>query len=422
MKKINELILFLLIIGLCVSAVNLVFIAREKSAGAQIDYNNNTPSLLNKELKDLNNGIGDKKKEIERLQDKQKKFSDAISAKQGEKASLNNQLSILDNRAAKAELDIELVETDIEKTNLEIQKTDLEIKEGNKQIEKEKSYIANVLGLIYKRDNISTLEILLLNNTLSEFLSQSKYLEDVNREIEESLENFKKLKRLSEKEKKNLEAQKAELRILKEELAQRQQSLNSEKETKIYVLSQVKQSEREYERLLALAKKEQADAAAEIASLEKLVRAKIAAMEGAKLEFNDNGFIWPVTKNVITAYFHDPDYPFRYIFEHPAVDIRAAQGTTLKASASGYVARTKYGAGGAYGYIMLIHGDGLSTVYGHVSKIFVTEDEYVVQGQPIGLSGGIPGTPGAGRLTTGPHLHFEVRLNGIPVDPLAYLP
>ena len=367
--KISELVLFLLIIGLCVSAVNLIFIVNEKNADAQVDYNNNTASLLNKELKDLNNGIGDKKKEIERLQDKQKKFSDAISAKQNEQASLNNQLSILDNRVAKAELDIELVETDIERTNLEIQKTDLEIEDSNKQIENEKHHIANVLGLIYKRDNISALEILLLNNTLSEFLSQSKYLEDVNREVEESLKNFKKLKRQSEKEKKNLEAQKAELGILKEELAERQQGLNSEKDTKIYVLTQVKSSEREYERLLAQAKKEQEDAAAEIASMEKLVRAKIAAMEGAKLEFNDGGFIWPVTKNVITAYFHDPDYPFRYIFEHPAVDIRAAQGTTLKASASGYVARTKYGAGGAYGYIMLIHGDGLSTVYGHISKI-----------------------------------------------------
>ncbi len=419
--KINELVLFLLVIGLCAAGVNLIFIANEKSAGAQIDYNNNTASLLNKELKDLNNGIGDKKKEIERLQDRQKKYSDAIGAKQGEQASLNNQLSILDNRVAKAELDIELVETGIERTNLEIRKTDLEIEENSKQIEKEKNHIANVLGLIYKRDNVSTLEILLLNDTLSEFLSQSKYLEDVNREIEDSLENYKKLKRQSEKEKKTLDGQKIELQILKKELAERRQGLSSEKETKIYVLGQVKQSEREYERLLAQAKKEQEDAAAEIASLEKLVRAKIAQMEGTKLEFNDNGFIWPVTKNVITAYFHDPDYPFRYIFEHPAIDIRAAQGTTLKASASGYVARTKYGANGAYGYIMIIHGDGLSTVYGHVSKIFVNEDDYVVQGQPIGLSGGLPGTPGAGRLTTGPHLHFEVRLNGIPVDPLAYL-
>ena len=159
-----------------------------------------------------------------------------------------------------------------------------------------------------------------------------------------------------------------------------------------------------------------------IASMEKLVRAKLAKLQGKKLEFNDNGFIWPVKKNVITAYFHDPDYPFRYIFEHPGVDVRAAQGTTLKAAASGYVARVKAGPKGGYGYIMIIHGDGLSTVYGHIPKAYVKEDEYVVQGQTIGLTGGLPGTAGAGRLTTGPHLHFEIRLNGIPVDPLGYLP
>ena len=131
--------------------------------------------------------------------------------------------------------------------------------------------------------------------------------------------------------------------------------------------------------------------------------------------------IWPVPRNTITSYFHDPDYPFRNIFEHPAIDIRAGQGTVLKAAASGYVARVKEGVGGSYGYIMLIHGDGLSTVYGHVSKIYVEEDEYIVQGQTIGLTGGLPGTPGSGALTTGPHLHFEVRLNGIPVNPLNYL-
>lgn len=169
------------------------------------------------------------------------------------------------------------------------------------------------------------------------------------------------------------------------------------------------------------AKKEQGEAAAEIVSLEKLVRAKLTELEGGDLEFNDNGMAWPVPRNVVTAYFHDPDYPFRYIFEHPGIDIRAGQGTTLKAAASGYVARTKNGGVSGYSYIMLIHGDGLSTVYGHVSKILVSEDDYVVQGQTIGLTGGIPGTPGAGKLTTGPHLHFEVRLNGIPVDPLSYL-
>jgi hypothetical protein len=76
-------------------------------------------------------------------------------------------------------------------------------------------------------------------------------------------------------------------------------------------------------KLLKQSKKEQEDANAEIASMEKLVRAKLAKLEGKKLELNPNGLVWPVTKNTITAYFHDPDYPFRNIFEHPAVDVRA---------------------------------------------------------------------------------------------------
>ena len=412
-KNINKAILLILILGVvfCTYAPDFA-----------IGQAGNQTSLINKEIKNLNSDIDGKKNQIKKMRNKQKEFSEAIAQKQSEKASLNNQLAILDNRLAKAELDIELVETDIGLVELETQKTDIAIESKNKEIKKEREDIANVLQLLQKKDNVTTLEIMLVNSTLSDFLSQVKYLEDINENVKDSLLGLKKLKNQLEKEKRNLEEQNKDLDKSKEDLINKQKQLESEQDTKILVLSQVNQSERQYQRLLAEAKKEQEEAAAEIASLEKLVRAKIAKLEGRKLEFNDEGLIWPVARNVITAYFHDPDYPFRYIFEHPGVDIRAGQGTSLKAAASGYVARTKNGGKTGYSYIMIIHGDGLSTVYGHVSKMYVSEDEYVVQGQTIGLTGGLPGTPGAGRLTTGPHLHFEVRLNGIPVDPLSYLP
>jgi len=384
--------------------------------------NAQSEDAINEQIKDLNNDIQDKQLDVKAIQEKQKKYTEAIKQKQGEKASLNNQLAILDNRMAKAELDIELVETDIDTTKLQIKKTDIEIRSKEKNIKSEKDHVANVLKLIYKQDNVSELEILLLNDSLADFLSQVKYLEDVSKNIEDSLEGLKRMKRKMEKEKVALEKQNKDLDGLKKELVDKQNSLEEEKNTKLFVIDQVGRSEREYQRLLKSAKAEQEEAAAEIASMEKLVRAKFAQLEGESLVFNDNGFMWPVTKNVITAYFHDPDYPFRHIFEHPAIDIRASHGSTLKASASGYVARVKFDGTTRYGYIMLVHGDGLSTVYGHISKSYVKEDEYVVQGQKIGLSGGLPGTAGAGQLTTGPHLHFEVRLNGIPVDPLAYLP
>ena len=75
-----------------------------------------------------------------------------------------------------------------------------------------------------------------------------------------------------------------------------------------------------------------------------------------------------------------------------------------------------------YAYVMIVHADNFATIYGHVSAVYVEPDQVVQKGQTIAAIGGLPGTPGAGRFTTGPHVHFGVRLNGIPVDPLIYLP
>lgn len=376
---------------------------------------------LNDQVKKLNDQIKNKRDRVEDIQRKQEEYNRQLKQKQAEKADLANQLDLLDNRIAKAQLDLEMTETEIDRTNLEINKTNLQISDKEVEILKEKERIGAILRLLYKSDRASSLEILLLNDSFSEFLNQVKYLEDVNGELSAGIKNLEKLRSDLATKKSELDSKSAELVKLKQQMVDSKAALDGQKEEKGFVLEQTKSSEREYQRLLAQAKQEQAAAAADIVSLEKLVRDKMSQAQKKKLEMNDTGYVWPVPKNTITATFHDPDYPFKYIFEHPAVDIRAKQGTPLKAAASGYVARAM-NAGKGYSYIMLVHGDNMATVYGHVSKIIVQEDEYVVQGQIIGYSGGMPGTPGAGKLTTGAHLHFEVRQNGIPVNPLDYLP
>ncbi len=416
MAKYFKIILGLILI-FSISASTSMAVFGEKN-----DLSANSTTIINKEVKKINNDIQGKKLDIKRIQQKQEKYSNAIKQKQQEKASLNNQLAILDNRVAKSALDLELAQTKIERIELEIRKTDQEIDDQNKDIEVEKTKIANVLRLANKKGNASTLEIILLNNSLSEFMSQVKYLEDINTSIKDSLDKLKDFRYQLNKDKNVLEKQNKDFAKLKDNLQTKKDALESEKDSKIMIVAQLSSSESEYQKMLEQARREQQEAASEIVSLEKAARAKLASLQNKKIELNVDGLIWPVPKNTITAYFHDPDYPFRYIFEHPAIDIRAAQGTPLKAAASGYVVKVKSGGATGYGYIMLVHGDGLSTVYGHASKSYVKEDEYVVQGQIIGKSGGLPGTPGAGRFTTGPHLHFEVRLNGIPVDPLGYLP
>jgi murein DD-endopeptidase MepM/ murein hydrolase activator NlpD len=130
---------------------------------------------------------------------------------------------------------------------------------------------------------------------------------------------------------------------------------------------------------------------------------------------------WPVdpTYRGISTTFHDPTYPFRHLFEHSGIDIPQQQGSDVTAAAPGYVAWTRTGS--MYGnYIMVIHSNGLATLYAHLSKVLVKQDDFVGRGDVIARSGGQPGAPGAG-LSTGPHLHFEVRKDGIPVDPMGYL-
>lgn len=375
------------------------------------------------EINELNLKIQNQKKQIDTLKAKQQEYQAQIEAKRQDRISLSNQLSLLENHLVKSQLDIEGTNLEIDKTNLEIQKIEIDSANLDSKIEEQKVHITSLLRLVYKQDQVSTLEMLLLNDSLAEFLNQAKYLEDTNKEIGESVEDLRVDKERLENNKLTLNEKDNELLALKEKLEEKKDNLLYEQESKTFILEETRSSEKEYQSLLLQAKREQDQAMADIANAERLIRKKMSEKDQQKLNNGNNTIGWPVPKNVIVTQFHDADYPYRNIIgEHSAVDIRAKQGTTIVAAADGYVAKVKFDGSKSYSYIMIIHGNGLATVYGHVSATYVLTDQYVTQGQAIGRSGGMPGGTGSGPFTTGPHLHFEVRKDGLPVNPENYLP
>jgi Membrane proteins related to metalloendopeptidases len=119
------------------------------------------------------------------------------------------------------------------------------------------------------------------------------------------------------------------------------------------------------------------------------------------------GFIWPVDGVVVSG------FGLRWGRLHEGIDITAASGTPIRAAASGTVIYA--GWLGGYGNLVVIdHGNGLATAYAHASAILVGVGQQVSQGETVSLVGSTGNS-------SGPHLHFEVRVNGVAVDPLLYL-
>jgi len=164
--------------------------------------------------------------------------------------------------------------------------------------------------------------------------------------------------------------------------------------------------------LASLSAEERADAS-ELDSLQKVsleLSAKIRAAQShstVQRSASAAGLIWPVNAPITSP------FGWRWGRMHEGIDLGAAYGTPIAAAAGGTVIYA--GWLGGYGNLTVIdHGGGLATAYGHQSSIAVSDGEQVAQGQTIGYVGSTG-------HSTGPHLHFEVRVNGVAVDPLGYL-
>ncbi|MFH0873696.1 MAG: peptidoglycan DD-metalloendopeptidase family protein [Candidatus Komeilibacteria bacterium] len=384
------------------------------------------PSLDNaadQEIWQLNQQINEKKKAIEELQRQAEVYKKTLAQKQQKISTLTNQLSQINSTIGRVSLEIESLELQIDEVNLRLESTKLKISAKEREILEQKNRMGDIIRVLDDRyENNGLVLVLATSDSLGDYMDSLQTLQNLERDLYDNLDQMNNLKIALVSDQNQLADNRSNLNTLIENLGGKKDQLQSQQEVKSTLIRSTKGEESKYQKLLAQAKAEAAQIDSDITNLEKVAREKLQRQvtKGNVLGSGET-FSWPVLSQVVTSYFHDPDYPFRNVFEHPGVDIRAKQGTEVRAAKSGYVAKAK-NAGMGYSYVILVHDNQISTVYGHLSKILVTDDNFVNQGQIIGYSGGTPGTAGAGPFVTGPHLHFEVRLNGIPVDPLNYLP
>ncbi|MBI4122131.1 MAG: peptidoglycan DD-metalloendopeptidase family protein [Parcubacteria group bacterium] len=380
------------------------------------------------EIKKLNEQINSKNNDIKSLDAKADAYAKLIEQKQRQKESLDNELSLIENRIKKTEINIERKGKEIEAANLIIRETTLMIGVKEQQIEIQRVQLASLLREINRQDQRGQLEVLMANDNISKFFSYLKHLEDVQSNVRVTLSSVKAAKRDLEVYQFGLEQDKAELQTLALELEIEKQKLDEEKKGKVQLINETEASEEEYQRRLSEIRSQQRVANDEVAQLQDSIKEKLhqAQLKNPSFVLNPNSLLWPVPRQGIVTYFHDPTYPYRHIVgEHSGLDMRTlingfpSMGLPVKASASGVVVKVIRNGRFTGNAVFISHGD-LMTVYLHLSVIYVNTDDFVEVGKIFARSGGAPGDPGAG-LSSGPHLHYEVRKNGIPIDPCQYL-
>lgn len=376
------------------------------------------------EINVLQKKISEKRARIELLEKSILEYKDKIQQKQLEAQSLSNQLSILDNRISEVQLDIESNENTLAALQFEIERDTIIIESKEKDIARQKKMIEEMIRMIYYNDNQTYLDIASNYKNFSDFYNQVQYLKNVEGELYRSVSALREAKTDVENQKVQTKERQKAYEKVQVVLSEKKDDYKEEVFLKEDLLTQTHQSEVKYKTLLSTLKSQYQQIEGEITGIEKEVRKKLAEQDKLKQIEESGGslFTWPVPSKKVTATFHDPDYPYRNVFEHSGLDIRASQGTPVKAAGSGYVAQARRcSSASCYSYILIIHQNGLSTVYGHMSGITTKIDQFVTRGDVIGYSGGTPGTSGAGPFVTGAHLHFEVRKNGIPINPAPFL-
>lgn len=411
-----------------------------------------TQAALNTEKQ----ALSERQKNLAEVEQQIANYEKEIETLRTQIQTLESQLQLLDNAINITQLKIRAVLLQIEEKEQDIRTNTENVSIAEAAVGNQKDILRQFISLLYKQDVLyfSKADTLSADPTLyvdggsvTTVLARKRYLETLRDTGTKMLGDYQDIGTLLEVQRTQLSNDQKRLLTLKGQLAQEERNLDEQREAKALLITETQGQQANFETLLDKSKQEEIQIEQEVQAMQSNIaeiEARIRAYQTTTLGSSNLsaeeiearkkileslgttadgklGLSWPVTPTRgISAYFRDASYQSVFSVPHNAIDIPAGQGTEIQAPADGYVTKVK-DAGLGYSYIIIAHTSGVMTLYGHVSDIWVKAGDFVSRGQGIGKSGGAPGTKGAGWMTTGAHLHFEVFQDGKHVNPLLYL-
>lgn len=282
-----------------------------------------------------------------------------------------------------------------------------QLSEAQTQYDTQMARFLSRLAEFYKSGQVNHLELILGAKDMSEFTDRTYYFGKIIEHDAALVDQLRRYRAFIGKKEEEIVSLTDEMRGLSHLIVNKQQAIAEKEKQKRQLYGSLKQERQQYEKQLA-------EKRAASNELEAIIRGILAQTKGEVTTKVTGSFQWPISGS-LSSYFGTRRHPLWGGSDfHTGIDIVSPYGRAIGAADGGKVVYSGWWDG--YGKAVVInHGGGKSTVYAHMSRIFLKKGQTATKGQTVGLVGSTG-------YSTGPHLHFEVRVNGKPKNPLTYLP